>query len=175
MTLRLQVRTFVPLLAGAALLAGSSLAQAPTPSASAALPPLPRAFAGYGHPAIAPSACRAVSAAETQCVIPAMTAGRYLIEAAATSTAQAAGAAQALQIVVAGDVCGVAREAGTWTSGARTFRFDCAVTLLADQPVPVRVIYADEKAAKDPKGPAVTITALPWNGVMGALPFAPHQ
>jgi hypothetical protein len=108
--------------------------------------------------------------------MPGMIAGRYVIESAGSSTAQGPGAVQAMQIVVADRVCGLARDtAGTWSSGRRTFRFDCAVTLLSEQPVLVRVLYADEKAVKDPKGPAVSIRPLAWNGVLDVLPFAPKQ
>jgi hypothetical protein len=177
-------KTAARLALGFLILAGPGVAQErsspgaqppslPLPPAAA---PLPRAFAGYAQPAIPPSACQVVSAAETRCIIPANTAGHYLIEAAGSSTAQGAGAAQALQIVVADQVCGIGRHTqGTWSSGRRTFRFDCAVTFLADQPVTVRVIYADEKAVKDPGGPIVAIRPLPWNGVLATQPFAPKQ
>jgi hypothetical protein len=148
-------------------------ARVPAPAVPPAPPP--RLFAGYSQPAIPPAACRFVSAGEVDCQMPGMIVGRYVIEAAGASTAQAAGAAQALQIVVGDQVCGVGRDTEPWSSGSRTFRFDCAVTLLSDQPVAVRVLYADEKAVKDPKGPAVKIEALSWNGVLGALPFAPKQ
>jgi hypothetical protein len=168
----------------AIVLAGGAIAQtasksavsppaAPAPAAS--LPPLPRAFAGYAQPAIPPASCRVVSAGEVDCQMPGMIAGRYVVETAGTSTAQAAGAVQVLQIVVADQVCGVGRTTSAWSSGARTFRFDCAVTLLSDRPVVVKVLYADEKAVKDPKGPVVKIEPLAWNGVLGALPFAPKQ
>jgi hypothetical protein len=137
--------------------------------------PLPHAFAGYTQPAIGPAACRSANPAETQCVIPAMTAGRYRIEAAATSSAPTVGANQVLQIDVGGVQCGVGRDNAPWTSGSRTFRLDCEVTLLSDGPVPVKVTYADSQATKDPKGPVVTFTALPWNGVLDSQAFAPRQ
>jgi hypothetical protein len=46
---------------------------------------------------------------------------------------------------------------------------------VADAPVTVRVFYADSQATKDPKGPTVTIGALPWTGVLSAQAFAPRQ
>jgi hypothetical protein len=137
--------------------------------------PLPRAFAGYAQPAIPLTACKAVSPAEAQCEVPAMTAGRYLIEAAGTSSAPAVGANQALQIEVAGRPCGLGRNSAGWKTGSRTFRLDCEVTLLTDTPVAVKVIYADAQATKDPKGPVVTIRPLPWTGVLAAQAFAPKQ
>ncbi|HEY5070780.1 MAG TPA: hypothetical protein VII63_02000 [Caulobacteraceae bacterium] len=151
-----------------ALAAGAALAQgAPTA--------LPRAFAGYAQPAIGAAACRMVSAAETQCLVPAMTAGRYLIEASGTSTSQAADARQGLAIEVGAAPCGTARPANPapWPSGPRTFKVDCEVTLLTDRPLTVRAIYADFHAVKDPKGPTLTMRALPWAGVMDARMFAP--
>jgi hypothetical protein len=117
----------------------------------------------------------AVSPAETRCVIPAMTAGRYRIEAAGTSSAPSVGANQVLQIDVGGAQCGVGRDNAPWTAGSRTFRLDCEVTLLSDASIPVKVTYADSQATKDPKGPAVTFTALPWNGVLDSQAFAPRQ
>ncbi len=136
---------------------------------------LPRAFASYAQPAISAAACRSLGPAETQCVIPAMTAGHYIIEAAATSTAQGVGANQVLEIDVGGGQCGVGRDTAPWASGSRTFRLDCEVNLLSDAPVAVRVIYADSQAVKDPKGPVVTFKALPWSGVLSAQAFAPRQ
>ena len=135
----------------------------------------PRAFAGYAQPAIDASTCKALGPAETDCAIPPMTAGRYLIEAAATSTAQGAGANQVLEIDVGGVTCGIGRNSTAWPSGPRTFRLDCEVVILADAPVAVRVIYADAQAVKDPKGPVVSFKALPWTGVLSAQAFAPRQ
>jgi hypothetical protein len=162
-----------------ALVGGPAAAQHVAPAAPApqaqALAPLPRAFAGYAQPSIPASACRVVNATGATCQIPAMTAGRYLIEAAGTSTAQGAGAEQELQIVVGGQVCGAAQNTQAWSSGPRTFRFDCAATLLTDRPVNVVVIYADKNAVKDPKGPTLAVRPVGWNGVLTTLPFAPRQ
>ncbi len=149
-----------------AALSGEALAQ---------VGPLPHAFAGYAQPAIPPGACKAVNAGEAQCVIPAMTAGRYLIEAAGTSTTQGGDAVQALEIDVGGGKCGVGKNTRPWPSGARTFRLDCEVTVLTDVPLMVRALYADAKAVKDPAGPSITIRPVPWNGVLSSQPFAPQQ
>jgi hypothetical protein len=169
--------TFAVLASAALVIAGGALAQttkAAAPAAAAASA-LPRLFAGYSQAAIPAAACRLVSAGEVDCQTPGMIAGRYVIQAAGTSTAQGAGAVQVLQIVVGDQVCGVGRNTAAWSSGSRTFRMDCATTLVSDRPVSIRVLYADEKAVKDPKGPVVTIQPLAWNGVLSTLPFAPKQ
>ena len=145
------------------------------PAAWSQAGPLPRAFAGYAQNTVPADACRAVTAAEVRCEIPAMTAGRYLIEAAGTSSAPGAGANQAIEIDIGGRQCGGGRNASPWKSGARTFRVDCEAILLADTATSVRVVYADAQATKDPKGPIVTIRPLPWAGVLAARPFAPPQ
>ncbi len=147
-----------------------SVAAAPAP-----VGPLPRAFAGYNQPTIPATACRSLGPTEAQCVIPAMTAGRYLIEATGTSTSQGADAIQALEIDIGDRQCGVGKNAAPWPSGSRTFRLNCEVSLLSDSPVVVRVVYADAKAVKDPKGPTLAIQPLPWNGVLFSQPFVPKQ
>jgi hypothetical protein len=157
----------------APVLGFGALTAAASAGAQAAAPL--RAFAGYAQPAIGASACKVLGPAETDCVVPAMTAGRYLIEAAATSTAQGAGANQVLEIDAGGATCGIGRNSTAWASGPRTFKLDCEVVILADAPVSVRVIYADAQAVKDPRGPVVTFKALPWTGVLSAQAFAPRQ
>lgn len=137
--------------------------------------PLPRAFAGYAQPAVPASACRMVSAAETRCVIPAMTAGRYLIQAIGTATAQGAGARQQMEIVVGDQLCGVGRDLATWSSGTRSFSFDCLTTVLTDKPLEVRAVYVPTNATKDAKGPQLLVRPLGWNGVLSTLPFAPSR
>ncbi|HEY1929051.1 MAG TPA: hypothetical protein VGG92_16420 [Caulobacteraceae bacterium] len=158
-------------LAGAPAVAQRS-AQTPTPAAPA---PLPRAFAGYAQPTIPQSACRIVGPAETRCEIPAMTAGRYLIEATGTSTAQAAGARQQLEIVVGDQLCGVGRDLAAWSSGSRSFTFDCLTTVLTDKPLEIRALYEPVNATKDSKGPQLVVRPLGWNGVLSTLPFAPSH
>jgi hypothetical protein len=155
----------------ALLLAAPAAARAQTTGG-----PLPRAFAGYSQPAITASMCKVVSPAQAQCLVPAMTAGRYLIEASGTSTAQDGQARQALEIAVGDTVCGIASPANPapWSSGARTFRVDCEVTLLTDAPVVVRVVYTDAHAVKDPVGPTLSLRPLSWQGVLGARMFPPQ-
>ena len=143
--------------------------------AQPAPPALPKAFAGYGQPDITPGLCKTVSPAEVQCMIPPMTAGQYLVEAAGTSTSQGADARQALQITVGAAPCGSAQNNAPWPSGARTFRLDCSVSVLTDQPLVVRVIYQDVHATKDPKGPELSIRRQPWEGVLNSRVFAPQQ
>ncbi|MBV8683952.1 MAG: hypothetical protein JO111_13840 [Caulobacteraceae bacterium] len=159
------------------LLAGApALAQHSAPNTQTAAPaPLPRAFAGYAQPVIPSSACRAVEPAETRCEIPAMTAGRYLIEATGTATSQGAGAQQQMEIVVGDQLCGAGRDTAAWPSGARSFRFDCLTTVLTDKPLEIRAIYNPVNAAKDSKGPQLVVRPLGWNGVLSTLPFAPSR
>ena len=166
---RLALCVFV--LAGAPALAQLSA----QPTQTTAPTPLPRAFAAYAQPAIPPSACRLVSPAETRCVLPAMTAGRYLIEATGTATSQGAGARQQMEIVVGDQLCGVGRDMASWSSGARSFRFDCLTAVLTDKPLEIRAIYEPVNAAKDPKGPQLVVRPLGWNGVLSTLPFAPSR
>ena len=134
---------------------------------------LPRAFAGYRQP---PIACHALSAAETDCAIPALTAGRYVVEAAGTSTAQGADARQSLGIQIGAVPCGTARPANPtpWPKGPHTFKVDCAATILSDAPLVIRVVYAALHAVKDPRAPPVTVRPLPWNGVLATAMFAPQ-
>jgi hypothetical protein len=156
------------------LIAGGALAQA---APAAAPPPLgpPRAFAGYSQPAIGAAACRMVTPAQAQCVVPAMTAGRYLLDASGTSTWTAAGATQTLVIQIGGTRCAAVQDKAPWTSGARTFKVDCVVTLLTDRPLIAAVGYGDEHATKDPRGPSLTFRPLPWEGVLSAAAFVPKQ
>lgn len=155
--------------------ASSAVAAATAASAQPATTPLPHAFAGYTQPAIGPGLCKVVSPGETQCVIPAMSAGRYVIEAAGTSTAAGAAPQQALEIVVGDSSCGLGRNSKTWPTGRRTFRLSCEVRVVADAPITVRALYADAQATKDPKGPALVVRALPWDGVLSSRIFAPKQ
>ena len=153
----------------------AALCAAPVVAADASPSALPRAFAGYSQVAITPGMCKVVGAAEAQCVIPAMSAGRYLIEATGTSTSPGVAPQQALEIVVGGASCGMGRNGKPWSSGPRAFRLDCEATILTDTPLTVRALYADVQATKDAQGPVLTIRALPWNGVLAGHVFAPKQ
>ncbi|HZC16395.1 MAG TPA: hypothetical protein VE309_06525 [Caulobacteraceae bacterium] len=144
----------------AALLASPVLAQAPAPSA-----PTP-GFPGYGHPAIGPADCRVLNPNQAQCVIPAKTAGRYLIDAAGTSTATGAGALQSIVIGVPTWQCAQATNHAPWSSGSRTFHVQCVVSVLTDEPLAVNMTYRDANATKDPAGPVLRLAAVPWNGVL---------
>jgi len=154
-----------------ALACGAAVAQpAPAPSGPAPSPVgPPRAFTGYSQPDITPGLCRNVSQQVTECVIPQATAGRYLIEAQGTSTAPKPNAKQQLSIYLFdgafGRICGQTQPA-TWTTGPRTQKLNCMVTLLTDRPITVRVTYADENATRDPAGPRLTIRRLNWDGIV---------
>jgi hypothetical protein len=167
----------LPILTAVALaVAGAATAQ------SAAPPPTPpRVFqqAGYAEPEIGPSACKVVNSAETQCLAPAMTAGVYLVRAAAVSTAQAAGAVQQITIVAGAQSCTSTRNPDPktpWAIGAkRTLYSGCVLTIVTDAPLTITVIYLDAKAVKDPAGPQVTVTREPWTGVLNAEPISVKQ
>jgi hypothetical protein len=179
------MRTFV--LAAAILVAGAGgafaqstrHAAAPAPAAPAAppqpAPTPPRAFAdaGYSQPDITPGYCKTVNASQAGCTIPAMTAGAYLITAEGTSTATADGAAQRLVIVAGDQSCSVTRTSDAkapWAVGSpRSVKGGCLVTIVSDTPVNIAVVYADEKATKDAKGPVVAVRRAPWPGVLNAL------
>ena len=143
----------------AALLTSPVLAQAPADA------PTP-GFPGYGHPAVGPGDCRVINPGQAQCVIPAKTAGRYLIDAAGTSTATAAGAIQS--IVIGGPTwqCAQATNKAPWSTGPRTFHLQCVVNVLTDAPLAVNVLYRDANATKDPRGPVLTLQPIAWNGIV---------
>jgi hypothetical protein len=160
------------ILAGAlALVGGAALAQ-PAPAGG-----LPKAFQDYAQPDITPGLCKNVSVKETDCVIPQMTAGRYLIEVSGTSTATAADAQQGIQIQVGGTICGAGTAHNTRplsTTGPTTIKLDCEAIILTDKTLTVRAVYDDLKATKDPKGPTLSIRRLPWEGLLNSRVFAPQ-
>lgn len=179
------MRTLILAAAIATIGATAPAAQTPAarPAAPAAIPaPLgpPRAFVGYTQPDIGASACRTINANQTACTIPAMTAGRYLIEASGTSTANAAGAVQKLGIVVGGTNCGTADRRPTptspWPTGAaKTIKLQCEVEILTDRPLVVAAVYADDKATKAATGPTLVVKRLPWDGVLSVRVGSPPQ
>jgi hypothetical protein len=168
---------------------GASLAQAPTaprpapaaPAAPVAPAPAvpPRAFQGYFQPDIGASACAKVNAGQTNCTIPAMTAGRYVVEASGTSTATAAGATQRLAIALNGQSCGglVERKPtaqSPWPVGqSKTLRALCEIEVLTDRPIVVSAIYVDEKATRAPAGPTLVVKRVPWDGILSQRLVAP--
>ena len=135
--------------------------------------------AGYAEPEIGPAACKVVNAGETQCAVPAMTAGVYLVQATGTSTAQAADAAQQLTIVAGDQSCSSTRTPDPktpWAVGAkRSLRSGCVFTFLTDRPMTISVVYFDAKATKDPAGPQVSVSRAPWTGVLNSLPIQVKQ
>jgi hypothetical protein len=155
-------RAFAAAAAVTAALIASPAALAQAPAASTPIP----GFIGYGHPAIGPADCKVLNPSQAQCIVPARTAGRYLIDAAGASTATGAGAQQS--IVIGGPTwqCAQATNHAPWSSGPRTFRVQCVVTILTDQPLAVNMLYRDVNATKDPKGPILSMAPVPWNGVL---------
>ncbi len=184
------MRTLILASAIATIGATAPAAQTPTarPAAPAApavaTPPAPvgppRAFVGYTQPDIGASACRTISSTQATCTIPAMTAGRYLIEASGTSTASAAGAVQKLGIAVGTTNCGTADRRPTatnpWPVGTvKTIQLQCEVEILTDRPLVVQAVYADDKATKAATGPTLVVKRLPWDGVLSVRVGSPTQ
>ena len=178
----------------AALLSNPFAPKHPAPAAAPAAAPAPvpdippRAFPGYAHPEVTAAMCKVINTAKTQCVLPAMTAGRYVVEAVGISTALPAppavavppgspaapqGAVQAIAIFTGDRLCGRA-QSPAWASGARTMRLNCEITIVADAPFTITVSYADANATMDPRGPRLTIRRLPWDGVITAQAFVPQ-
>lgn len=169
---------------GASAPAAQTPTARPTGPAAPAVPaePLgpPRAFVGYTQPDIGASACRTVNPGQTACTVPGMTAGRYLIEASGTSTANTAGAVQKLTIIVGSTGCGTADRrptpANPWPAGtAKTIRLQCEVEILTDRPLTVTAVYADDKATKAATGPTLVVKRLAWDGVLSVRVGSPKQ
>jgi hypothetical protein len=178
------MRTLV--IATSLTLAFSALAAQAAPTGRedqpATAPPLPpKVFleAGYSQPDITPGLCKNLNADQTQCVIPAMTAGNYYAEAVGTSTASGDGAAQQL-IIVAGDQSCQATRAATakapWTVGEKkSLRAGCVFTVVTDTPLAVTAVYRDAKATKDAAGPQLSLRRAPWAGALLAIPVQQKQ
>jgi hypothetical protein len=163
-----------------AVAAQPAAAQPPVgPPAAPPKPPRLFAQAGYAEPAIPASACRAVSAEQATCTMPAMTAGRYFARAAVTSTATADGAAQQVTLVAGDQHCTATWSPdpkSPWAVGAkRTFYAGCVFAIVTDEPLTVTAVYRDEKATKDPAGPTLTLYPQAWSGALNALPVAIKQ
>lgn len=181
------MRTLI--LASAIATIGATAPAAQTPTARPAAPAVapapapvgpPRAYVGYTQPDIGASACRTISPTQATCTIPAMTAGRYLIEASGTSTASAAGAVQKLGIAVGTTNCGTADRRPTatnpWPVGTvKTIQLQCEVEILTDRPLVVQAVYADDKATKAATGPTLVVKRLPWDGVLSVRVGSPTQ
>src|SRR5580704_17217211 len=130
--------------------------------------PMP-GVSGYDHPEVGPDDCKVVNPGYTECVIPAKTAGRYLVTAAGTSTAKGDGATQALAIGGKTWLCAKVTNTAKWSTGPRTFQIACLIDVLSDDPVTGGVAYQDTNATKDPKGPRLVIRRVPWDGVLTAI------
>lgn len=176
------MRTLIMASALSVLGVAAPSAQTPAaPPASAPAAPLgpPRAFQGYSQPEIGAAYCRVVNPGQTTCTLPAMTAGRYLVKASGTSTAQGPGAAQQVSIVVGNRACGPATRkpvpTAPWTSGPKTIRLNCEILVLTDRPLAISAVYADVKATKAPAGPTLTLERLPWEGVLDVAPAPTTQ
>jgi hypothetical protein len=164
-------------------LANGAASAQPAPGAAPAAPPAspvgpPRAFTGYTQPDITPGLCRTVSPQVAECTIPQNTAGRYVIEAQGTSSAPKPNAKQQISIYLFdgayGRLCGQTQPVA-WTTGARTIKLNCLVTIVTDRPILVRVTYADENATRDPAGPKMIIRRLNWDGIVEMSASAPQQ
>jgi hypothetical protein len=162
--------------------AGSASAQGSAAAPEGPPPAPPRVFqaAGYSQPDITPGLCKTINDHAVQCTIPEMTVGRYLVQASGTSTPSATDAAQQLTIVVGDNSCGSATFRGTVKVPAKVgtphpLKFSCITTVMTDLPITVTVIYADDKATKDPKGPTLSLRKVPWGGVVSTSGFVPQQ
>jgi hypothetical protein len=173
-------QAFIATAAAVLVLAGAARA-APAPPPASPPPAPPRLFvlAGYSEPPVPQSACRHVNPAETQCVLPAMTAGRYFLGAIGVSTAAAAGAEQRITLIAGDQHCTSTYEPdpkAPWAVGAkRSFYAGCMVTIVTDAPIDVTAVYFDAKATKDPAGPTLTVTPQAWSGALSAVPVAIKQ
>ena len=140
------------------------------PTTPAAAPPpitLPQAYSAYSEPEIAE--CQTAGPLMRECTVPAMTAGRYLIRAAANATSTGANATQALQIKLAGAPCATTNPAPF--TGKQGLAIGCVVSFLTDKPIVVSVVFSVQNGTPDAKGPQLVLTRLPWNGVLEATPI----
>ena len=147
----------------------STASMAQTPAPTPAYFPLPHAYSGYAQPEI--TNCTTVGALRRDCVVPAMTAGRYAIIAVDGATATGANATQTLSISLGGAPCAVT-NAVPFTAN-QGLEVGCEVTLLADQPITVTATYAVQNGTPEPAGPKLVFRRQPWTGVIAARPFVP--
>jgi hypothetical protein len=135
---------------------------------------LPHAYAGYSQPEI--TQCTASGALKSSCVVPAMTAGRYVIIAQGSATSTGANATQGLSISLNGQAC-VALKPTPFTGKKVVPPLFCRVTFLTDEPLTITATYSVENATPDPAGPHLVVRRAPWNGIVdstgGALPVRP--
>jgi len=170
-------------IAAALALAGAGAGQAqPAPPAPPPPPPTPpRVFvaAGYSEPDITPGFCHNKDASQTECTIPGMTAGRYIVAVGGTSTASSDAAVQQIVIIAGDQTCTSTRAPDPktpWAVGTkRTFYSACVFTIITDTPLTVAAVYKDVNATKDPKGPVLSVSRQPWVGVIAATPLNVRQ
>ena len=150
--------------------AGGAFAKpvADPPAATEPAITVPHAYAGYSEPEIVD--CQTPTPLMRQCTVPAMTAGRYLIEAVADATADGAGATQTLEIKLGGASC-VTTSPATFSAKAG-LHLGCEVTFLTDQPIAVSAVYVVHNGTPDPKGPRMAFHRLPWSGIVQARGMA---
>ncbi|MGH3426513.1 MAG: hypothetical protein ACRDQZ_02885, partial [Mycobacteriales bacterium] len=101
---------------------------------------------------------------ERTCVVPAMTAGRYVIVAQDGATSTAAGATMTMVILLNGSPC-VALKSQPFT-GKKGLPAGCQVSVLTDEPMRVTARFAVEHATADAGGPHMVIQRAPWNGLL---------
>lgn len=157
----------------ALLLSLTATAAAAQPAAPANFN-LPHAYAGYSQPEI--TQCTNVGALTASCVVPAMTAGRYVIVAQGSATSTGANATQGLSISVNGQPC-IALKPTPFTGKKALPPLFCRVTFLTDAPLTITATYSVENATPDAAGPHMVVRRAPWNGVVesngGVLPPRP--
>ncbi len=146
--------------------AGAQTRTAPLASATPATFTVPRAYAGYSQPDVSGSLCRTVSPLRRECTIPALTAGRYMIEAAAAATATSATATQSLEITVGGQAC-IKTNPAKYT-GTANLHLICEITVLTDQPLIAAADYTVQGGTPESGGPQMVLRRLPWTGVLSA-------
>jgi hypothetical protein len=147
------------------VLAASAAAAQPAPAPAANFA-LPRAYSGYAQPEI--TSCTTVGTLKRDCIIPAMTAGRYLIVAVGAATASGANATQSLSISLNGAPCVGANP--TPFTAKQGLRLACEVSILTDQPITATASYAVQNGVPDQAGPQLVLRRLPWFGVVSAHP-----
>ena len=147
------------------LAATSVSAQTPVQTAAPVNFNLPHAYAGYSQPEI--TQCTTTGALKSDCVVPAMTAGRYVIVARASATSTGANATQSLSISLNGQSC-VTLKSAPFTGKKGVPPVVCQVTFLTDAPMTITADYSVENATADPAGPRLVVRRVPWNGVVDA-------
>ncbi len=151
-------------IAALSLILAATGASAQPESAAPANFTLPRAYDGYAQPEI--TDCTTTGALKRECVVPAMTAGRYLVVAVGKAASTGADATQALSITLNGAPC-IATKPVAFT-GDKSLELACEVHFLTDQPVTVAAVYAVESATAESGGPKLVFKRLPWTGIMEA-------